>query len=242
VLITGAHANKQMPNSLEPEPNSVPANSPEIEYKTDKVAIAKEECKKLPIFDKLLAEDLDSDGVDRSLATPIEIEMLSEYAKDRKYLASKYPLQVQTPVTEKSENYDVDITSATKNPVGEGFYAKIVLTKTIFDKLIKLRERANESEKEDIRQYCFLAGNWNNEETDKVIKDYSFSQLIYEVVEEYFEICQRYHVPVFDERYYFLDRKWRLLVKLAGDMLKRTHDYETDWGDPSAFSEGSVIG
>jgi hypothetical protein len=44
-------------------------------------------------------------------------------------------------------------------------------------------------------------------------------------VEAYFKICRKYHVPTFEEPYYFLSEKRRREVKLEGDRLKRSTTY-----------------
>ena len=48
---------------------------------------------------------------------------------------------------------------------------------------------------------------------------------IFELVDAYFKICRKYHVPTFEEPYYFLSGKKRQDVKLEGEMLKRTTNY-----------------
>jgi hypothetical protein len=43
---------------------------------------------------------------------------------------------------------------------------------------------------------------------------------IFEIVETYFRICRKYHMPTFEEPYYFLTEQRHLEVKLEGDLLK----------------------
>jgi hypothetical protein len=48
---------------------------------------------------------------------------------------------------------------------------------------------------------------------------------IFETVETYFIICRKYHVPTYEQPYYFLSDEWKRDIKLEGDMLKRTGSY-----------------
>jgi hypothetical protein len=43
---------------------------------------------------------------------------------------------------------------------------------------------------------------------------------ILEIVETYFRTCRKYHMPTFEEPYYFLTEQRRLEAKLEGDLLK----------------------
>jgi len=59
----------------------------------------------------------------------------------------------------------------------------------------------------------------------KVFREVLPDSDIFEIVEAYFKICRKYHVPTFEEPYYFLSEQKRRDIKMEGDMLKRTGNY-----------------
>ncbi|MGE5637592.1 MAG: hypothetical protein ACM3WQ_02700 [Chloroflexota bacterium] len=48
---------------------------------------------------------------------------------------------------------------------------------------------------------------------------------IFEIVETYFKICKKYHVPTFEKPCYFLPEYHKRDIKLNDDILKRTGNY-----------------
>jgi hypothetical protein len=97
--------------------------------------------------------------------------------------------------------------------------------KAIFDKVEVLQKQASEYEKYSLRLYWHLSYNWNHEPNVESFRKVFRYKHIFELVEAYFKICRKYHVPTFEEPYYFLTEEQRRDIKLEGDMLKRTTDY-----------------
>jgi hypothetical protein len=73
--------------------------------------------------------------------------------------------------------------------------------------------------------YWHLTFNWKNAKSTSYFRQILADSDIFEIVESYFNICRKYHVPTFEEPYYFLPEKRQLEIKLEGDMLRRSTDY-----------------
>ena len=73
--------------------------------------------------------------------------------------------------------------------------------------------------------YGHSSYNWNHARNVKSFRE-TFTDIdLFELVEVYFKICRKYHVPTFEEPYYFLDTLRRQEIKLEVDMIKRTTNY-----------------
>ena len=97
--------------------------------------------------------------------------------------------------------------------------------KTIYDKVNALQVNASEYEKYCLRLYWHLTYNWNHAPNVKSFRECLDDCDIFEIVETYFRICRKYHLPTFEELYYFLTEKRCREIKLEGDTLKRTTSY-----------------
>jgi len=181
---------------------------------------------------QLFPECLDSDGNDLSLMSGVEWEIMVTYAKTRKYLLEKYPqsqeeakMLGQEWAEEPEEPYQINIAQAREDPKRKVFVQALLKMKVIYDKVDVLQEQATEYEKICLRFYWHLTWNWNKapnvQEFQKCLPDSD----IFEVVEAYFKICRKYHLPTFEEPYDFLTEQRRREVKLEGDMLRRTTTY-----------------
>ena len=183
-------------------------------------------------LEQLFPEGLDEDGNDLSLMSAAEMEIMVTYGKTRKYLLEKYPQSQEEakmlglPWDEETEEpCQINIAKAREDPKSRVFVKALFQMKTVYDKIEVLQHKASEYEKYCIRLYWHLAYNWNHApNVDSFRKVFNDSD-IFELVEAYFKICRKYHVPTFEEPYYFLDSQRRREIKLEGDMLKRNTGY-----------------
>jgi hypothetical protein len=97
--------------------------------------------------------------------------------------------------------------------------------KTIYDKMAVLQPEASDYEKYCLCLYWHLTYNWSHAPNVKSFRAVLEDGNIFELVEAYFKICRKYHVPTFEEPYYFLDNQRRQEIRLEGEMLKRTSNY-----------------
>jgi hypothetical protein len=181
---------------------------------------------------QLFPETLDGDGNDLSLMSGAEWEIMITYAKTRKYLVEKYPqsheeakMLGQEWDEEPEEPYQINIAKAREDPKRKVFVQALLQMKAIYDKVDALQTQATEYEKICLRLYWHLTWNWNKapnvQDFQKCLPDSD----IFETVEAYFKICRKYHLPTFEEPYYFLTEQRRREIKLEGDVLKRTTNY-----------------
>jgi hypothetical protein len=181
---------------------------------------------------QLFPEVLDACGSDTSLMSGAETEILVSYAKTRRYLLEHYPQtrqdaeQLGRVWTElPDEPVQINMALAKDDPKKRLFFQLMLKLEEIYEKIAVLQAQASEYEKICLRFYWHLTYNW-----DKATGKGSFQKIlndaeIFEVVEAYFKICRKYHVPLFDEPYYFLSDQQRRAVKLEGDSLRRTTEY-----------------
>ncbi len=97
--------------------------------------------------------------------------------------------------------------------------------KVIYDKIDVLQHKASEYEKLCLRLYWHLTFNWTHAPNVESFREVFRDCDTFEVVEAYFKIWRKYHLPTFEEPYDFLTEKRRLEVKLEGDLLRRTTSY-----------------
>jgi hypothetical protein len=183
-------------------------------------------------MNQLFPETLDEGGNDLSLMSGAEWEIMITYAKTRKYLIEKYPQSQQEAkmlgqewAEEPEEPYQINVTKAQDDLQSRVFVKALFQMKTIFDKVEVLQKQSTEYEKYCLRLYWHLSYNWHHAPNVKSFRECLDDSDIFEIVEAYFKICRKYHVPTFEEPYYFLDTRRRQDIKLEGDMLKRTTNY-----------------
>ena len=181
---------------------------------------------------QLFPECLDPDGNDLSLMSGAEWEIMITYAKTRKYLLEKYPhsqeeakMLGQPWEEEPEEPYQINIPKAREDPQSRVFVKALFQMKAIYDKVHVLQCNASEYEKYCLRLYWHLTYNWNHAPDVKSFREVLPDGDIFEVVESYFKICRKYHLPTFEEPYYFLTEQRCLEIKLEGDTLRRTTSY-----------------
>jgi hypothetical protein len=181
---------------------------------------------------QLFPEVLDEGGNDISLMSGVEWEIMITYAKTRKYLIEKYPQsQEEARVLgqpwdeEPDEPYQINVPKARDDPQSRVFVKALFQMHAIYEKVDVLQTQASEYEKYCLRLYWHLTYNWNHASNAKSFREVLPDSDIFELVETYFKICRKYHVPTFEEPYYFLDSQRRQEIKLDGDMLKRTTNY-----------------
>ena len=183
-------------------------------------------------LEQLFPEVLDPDGNDLSLMSGAEWEIMITYAKTRKYLVEKYP-QSQEEAKMLGQQWDgepeepnqINVAKAQEDPQNRVFVKALFQMKTIYDKVEALQLNASEYEKYCLRLYWHLTYNWNHAPNVKSFREVLHDSDIFEIVEAYFKICRKYHLPTFEEPYDFLTEQRRLEIKLEGDMLKRTTSY-----------------
>lgn len=184
---------------------------------------------------QLFPESLDVEGNDLSLMSGAETEVMVTYAKIRKCLLERYP-QTQEEAKMLGEAWDegldepcqIDISKAREDPLSKDFITALNQLKDIYDKVKVFQQKASDYEKLCLRFYWHLTYNWKHSQNPQSFSEILLDSDIFEVVESYFNICRKYHVPTFEEPYYFLPEKRRLEIKLEGDMLRRSTDYCED--------------
>jgi hypothetical protein len=181
---------------------------------------------------QLFPPTLDSDGNDLSLMSGAEWEIMITYAKTRKYLLEKYPQSQQEAQMlgqeweeEPEEPYQINIAKTQDDPQRRVFVHALFQMKVIYDKVEVLQRNASDYEKYCLRLYWHLTFNWNHAPNVESFREVLHDCDIFEIVESYFKICRKYHLPTFEEPYDFLTEQRRLEIKLEGDMLKRTTSY-----------------
>jgi hypothetical protein len=184
---------------------------------------------------QLFPEVLDTGGNDLSLMSGAEWEIMVNYATTRKYLIEKYPQSQQQAKTlgqhwdePPEEPYQINVTKAQKDPKSKFFFKILLQMKIIYDKVDVLQAQASEYEKICLRLYWHLTYNWNHAPNVKSFQEVLHDSDIFEIVEAYFKICRKYHLPTFEEPYGFLTEQRRRDIKLEGDILKRTTNYNAD--------------
>jgi hypothetical protein len=219
----------KLQNKLDSEiPSMSTSLAPEIIEKLRKSGIDPDNV----TIQQLFPATLDGDGNDLSLMSGVEWEILITYCKTRKYLLEKYPQsQEEARILghewdeEPDEPYQINIAKTQHDPQRKVFVHALFQMKAIYDKIEFLQRNASDYEKICLRVYWHLSFNWNYapnvESFQKVLRDGD----IFEIVETYFNICRKYHLPTFEEPYYFLTEQRQLEIKLEGDMLRRTTGY-----------------
>jgi hypothetical protein len=181
---------------------------------------------------QLFPETLDPDGNDLSLMSCAEMEIMVTYAKTRKYLLEKYPQSQEEAKMlgqpwdeEPKEPRQINVAKAREDPQSRVFVKTLFQMKTIYDKVEALQRNASEYEKYCLRLYWHLTYNWSHAPNVKSFREILPDGDIFEIVETYFKICRKYHVPTFEEPYNFLTEQRCLEIKLEGDTLRRTTSY-----------------
>jgi hypothetical protein len=111
------------------------------------------------------------------------------------------------------------------DPKGELFFETLCKVKAVYDKVRVLQNKANAYEKMCLRFYWHIAHNEHGVFRPVTIRERLSDCKVFEIVQTYFKICRKYEVSVFEEPYYFLNNQRRCKVKLAGDILRRTTEY-----------------
>jgi hypothetical protein len=177
---------------------------------------------------------IDEEGNDMSLMSGAETDLMVTFAELRKYLVEKYPQSRQEAKTlgvvwdeEPEEPKQLNIAAAKVDPKSRQYFQGLLKMRAIFDKIAVLQTHASEYEKICLRFYWHLSYNWNHAPKREDFRN-TFLKCksdIFEIVEAYFKICRKYHVPVSEEPYCFLSDELKREIKLEGDMLRRTSDY-----------------
>jgi hypothetical protein len=202
--------------------------SPQVTEKLKQEGIDPKNC----TLQQLFPEHLDDEGNDLSLMSGAEWDVMVTYAKMRMYLIEKYPQSQQEAKMlgivwdeRPYEPLQIDVVKAQKDPKSKFFFKVLLQMKVIYDKIDVLQAQASEYEKICLRFYWHLTYNWNHSPNIDIFRKCLPDSDIFEVVEAYFKICRKYHVPTFEEPYQFLSEEQKRNVKLEGDMLRRTTDY-----------------
>jgi hypothetical protein len=181
---------------------------------------------------QLFPATLDNEGNDLSLMSGVEWEIMITFCKARKYLLEKYP-QSQEEAKMLGQQWDeepeepcqINIAKTLGDPQRRVFVHALFQMKAIYDKVEVLQRSTSDYEKLCLRLYWHLTYNWVHAPDVKTFREVLRNSDIFEIVETYFKICRKYHVPTFEEPYDFLSEQRRLEIKLEGDMLRRTTSY-----------------
>jgi hypothetical protein len=199
--------------------------SPEVEAKLREKGINPETM----TIDDLYPEKLDKEGNDTSLMSAVEVDIWTTYCKTRHYLADKYPQPKEANSPNQAGDCDeapeIWIEKARHDPKSKEYIEALKKTVAIFDKVHVLQVHANHFEKICIRHYGFITYNWRHAINVKEYRSQLTDTDLFEAVNAYFKICQKYNVHTFEEPYWFLPEQRRLEIKLEGDILKRTGGY-----------------
>ena len=159
-------------------------------------------------------------------------EIMITYSKTRKYLLERYPqsqeearMMGQSWAEEPEDPYQINIAKGQHDPQRKVFVHALLQMKVIYDKVDTLQRSASEYEKFCLRLYWHITYNWNNAPNVRSFRDALRDSDIFEIVDAYFKICRKYHLPTFEEPYDFLPERRRLEIKMEGDMLRRTTTY-----------------
>ena len=216
------------------EQNQKNNNTPEVtapltpaEEKLNQEGIDPKNC----TLKQLFPEVIDKDGItDLSLMSGAEFQIIETFQKMNTYFIEKYP-QTRQEANMLGQEWDeppkaplqVNVAKAQRDPKSKYFFTLLLRMKSIYDKIDVLQAKASEYEKICLRFYWHITYNWNHLQTKGNGK--LSDSTIFELVEPYFKICRKYHVPTFEEPYHFLSEEQKRNVKLEGDMLRRTTDY-----------------
>jgi hypothetical protein len=219
----------RLQNKLDSEiPLMSAALAPEVTEKLRKAGIDPDNV----TIQQLFPECLDDDGNDLSLMSGAEWEIMITYAKARKYLLEKYPQSQQEARMlgqewdeEPEEPYQINIAKTQGDPQRKVFVKALFQMKAIYDKVDALQHNASEYEKYCLRLYWHLTFNWTHAPNVESFREVLPDRDIFEIVEAYFKICRKYHLPTLEEPYDFLTEQRRLEIKLEGDLLRRTTSY-----------------
>jgi hypothetical protein len=219
----------KLQNKLDSEiPSMYNALSPEIIEKLNKAGIDPDNF----TLQQLFPPTYDGDGNDLSLMSGAEWEIMVTYAKSRMYLIEKYPQSQEEAkmfgqewVEESEDPYQIDIAKSQGDPQRRVFVKTLLQMQVIYDKVEVLQHHASDYEKLCLRLYWHLTYNWTHAPEVKSFREVLRDSDIFEIVEAYFKICRKYHLPTFEEPYDFLTEQRRLEIKLEGDILKRTTSY-----------------
>lgn len=182
-------------------------------------------------IDDVYPEALDKEGNDLSLMSGYELDIWVTYCRTRRYLAEKYPplKEVNPPEQQQDKACDevpqIDLTKAQEDPQFKVYTQALDKMMLLIGKLQVLQTNASHFEKICLRHYAYITYNWTHASNVEEFRSQLTAIDLFEAVEAYFRICQKYHVPNLEEPYYFLSEKRRLDIKLEGDMLKRTGGY-----------------
>lgn len=161
-----------------------------------------------------------------------ETKIMVTYAKTRKYLIENYP-QTQEEARllgrhwdeEPNAPYQIDLKKSIGDPKRKVFVDALNKLAAVYKKIAYLQQSATDYEKICLRIYWHITFNWNHSEHPTGFRKILENSDLFEIVEAYFRICKKYNLPVFEEPFYFLPEQQRIEVKLEGDVLKRTTDY-----------------
>jgi len=213
---------KEQNHPEKPESNELPS---EIEAKLKEKGIDPETV----TLDDIYPEKLDQEGNDLSLMSGFELDIWVTFWKNRHYLAEKYPLPKEAKSPSQAEDSDeapqINIEKARDDPKSKVYLEALGKVVLIYAKLEALQMRASRFEKICLRHYVYVTYNWTHASNAQEFRSQLTDTDLFEAVNAYFKICQKYHVPTLEEPYYFLSDQRRLDIKLEGDMLKRTGGY-----------------
>jgi len=173
-------------------------------------------------LNEVLSESI-REGLDWSLLTGLDWTHYELYLKIRFETSKKYPKPKELM---EDEEDTINIAEARHDENAPVFLRALDLIHNGLERARVLQHLATEYEKKCVRWYCFLTNNWNRDEVPKDFRKGWRDVDIYETVECYFRILRKYGLYTKEEPYYFLSPQKRRDVKITGDMLKRSTQFD----------------
>lgn len=195
------------------------------------------------LADKIFPEIIHN-GIDFSLLTQREWQLLKIYDNRRKKLKAKYPCRIggasdvynyNSLDDEDGDGYDIDINAAKHDPDSTRFIKALTTTKTLLDKIEDMKDSLTAYELCCVRLYCKYLFNHFNVDLAKTkkrkaeVKQFlaSFKHAdIYEIVTCYFKIMRKHGLPIYEEPFYWMNPQDKREIQFEGDMLRRTSTYD----------------
>ncbi len=175
-------------------------------------------------------------GIDYSLLTQREMQLLKQYDDLRQELKQAYPKKIPEDYDpldyyedEIEDGYDLDIGKAKQDHRASRFQKLLLTAGDLLDKIDTIKALCTVYEIHCLRFYCKYLFNYmtaaKTEKRQKEINQFlsAFRDSdIYEIVEAYFKICRKYGLEVYEEPYYWTSPKRKRDIKHEGEMLKRS--------------------
>ena len=180
-------------------------------------------------------------GIDYSLLTQREWQLLKIYNDLRSELKKDYPIKITDKEAgnpnyaelyddeELEDGYDIDTEKARNDYRATSFRKAMTTAAEMMDKIDLIKKFCTSYEIYCVRLYCKYLLNYMVTPKSKKRKEGLKQFLsvfkdadIYEIVESYFKICRKHGLTTYEEPYYWLSPNRKREIKYEGEMLKRS--------------------